>query len=648
MKSLVKWLLYSRNHNRCRRFLSPATCTKESFKMMSQRSRVESETCRVAVTQMTSVSDKEVNLSTCENLVKKAAAAGAQMVFLPEACDYIAESKEDSINMAESIHGPLVSKYRKLAASLGIWLSLGGLHIKEKEENKVSNTHLLIDDKGEIASTYKKTHLFSVHIPEKNLHLEESTYISKGEAIHPPVLTPVGNVALAICYDMRFPELSLIQRKLGAQILTFPSAFTVTTGLAHWEAILRGRAIETQCYVIAAAQSGQHNKKRSSYGHAMIVDPWGTVLNEISGGTDFAVADLDLNYLNKIRKDMPVMTHRRSDLYHICDISPPETPRLCDLLPMPTPYVSYQFGNVSVPGSCIFLKSRHSQAFVNKKPVVPGHVLVTPERPAKRLTDMKKTEICDLIQLTQIAVEVIIKEHEPETLQVAIQDGSAAGQTIEHVHIHVVPQSTASKEKLQGHEKNIKWRHTKEMEEEASKLRQVVIDNSSVLRNPLPCIFEPFEITVPTFPDGFRFGHLHIPEDFMIAKTKHSCTFVPPQPILHGHVCVASLQPSMNLREATADILTDLLLTVQVVQKHVLDICSSDTRSSTVIILQELQMDNNQHLQVHIIPRTEGDFPDNDDIYSAVTNVCGQSSCWSNTEQSRLLASAIRKAISAF
>ncbi|XP_068219814.1 nitrilase and fragile histidine triad fusion protein NitFhit [Palaemon carinicauda] len=591
---------------------------------------------------MTSISDKKENLATCEDLLKKAAAAGAKMVFLPEACDYIAKSKEESIEMAESIHGPLVTRYCNLASSLGIWLSLGGLHIKEKDENKVSNTHIVISDKGEIESTYKKTHLFSVHIPEKNLHLEESSYITSGGEIHPPVITPVGKVAMAICYDMRFPELSLIQRRLGAQILTYPSAFTVTTGIAHWETILRCRAIESQCYVIAAAQTGQHNEKRSSYGHSLIVDPWGKVLSEISEGTGIAVADIDLGYVEKIRKEMPVVKHRRSDLYHLFELPQPGSLRICDVLPMPSSYVSYQFGNVSVPGSCIFLKSLHSQAFVNKKPVTPGHVLVTPERSAKRFTDLTSSEICDIVQLTQIVLEIIIQEYEPENVQIALQDGPAAGQTIEHVHFHVVPLSMVTRKKLQGHEVSGKWRDVQVMEEEASKLRQIAINNRSNLFDKPPVIFKSFEITNSTLPKENQ-EQLHIPDNFLVAKSTHSCSFIAPNPVLPGHICVTTLQNYSSLREVPADVLTDLFLHVQLIQKNIEQI--QNTNSSTVIILESLQASSCQYPQVHIIPRVEGDLPCNDDIYSTVESFAVTSSDWPESDQSLLLVEKLRNLI---
>ena len=133
---------------------------------------------------------------------------------------------------------------------------------------------------------YSKTHLFDVEIPEQGIRLKESDYVSPGKDIVRPVETSIGRIGLGICYDLRFPEFSLALARSGAQILTFPSAFTVATGMAHWESLLRARAIESQCYVVAAAQTGRHNAKRSSYGRTMIVDPWGTVVASQPAGSD--------------------------------------------------------------------------------------------------------------------------------------------------------------------------------------------------------------------------------------------------------------------------------------------------------------------------------------------------------------------------
>ncbi|PIO67101.1 hydrolase, carbon-nitrogen family [Teladorsagia circumcincta] len=170
-----------------------------------------------------------------------------------------------------------------LAKQHGVWISLGGFHNKDSSEPSSMpwNSHVIIDDQGETRALYNKLHLFDLEIPGK-VRLMESEFSKSGSKMVPPVDTPIGRLGLSICYDLRFPELALWNRYKGAEILSYPSSFTLNTGLAHWEPLLRTRAIETQCYVIAAAQTGKHNDKRSSYGHSMVVDPWGAVVAQCS------------------------------------------------------------------------------------------------------------------------------------------------------------------------------------------------------------------------------------------------------------------------------------------------------------------------------------------------------------------------------
>ncbi|XP_076235129.1 ntrilase and fragile histidine triad fusion protein NitFhit [Calliopsis andreniformis] len=270
----------------------------------------------VAVCQMTSTNDKEKNLQTVNELTAKAKSRSACIAFFPEACDYLADNKKDTIAMAQPLSGPTVTNYKEIAKTHKIWLSLGGLHeAMSNTEQRISNTHVVINDEGEIVGTYRKAHLFDMENKNTGVRLMESDYVLPGNNIEPPITTPIGKLALSICYDMRFPELSLSLRNMGAQILTYPSAFTYQTGAAHWEILLRARAIETQCYVVAAAQTGTHNKKRVSWGHAMIIDPWGTVVAQCSDTTDIALAEIDLKLVQQIRENMPCENHRRTDLY---------------------------------------------------------------------------------------------------------------------------------------------------------------------------------------------------------------------------------------------------------------------------------------------------------------------------------------------
>ncbi|XP_061664447.1 deaminated glutathione amidase isoform X2 [Syngnathoides biaculeatus] len=176
---------------------------------------------------------------------------------------------------------------------------------------------------GEIVSTYRKCHLFDVELPEKGVSLNESAFTIPGDSLAAPVQTPVGQLGLGVCYDLRFPEFSLALRKSGADILTFPSAFTEATGAAHWEVLLRARAIENQCYVLAAAQVGRHHAKRSSYGHALAVDPWGAVIADCGGErAGVALVEVDLEKIRTVRGNMPLQKHRREAGFYASPESP--------------------------------------------------------------------------------------------------------------------------------------------------------------------------------------------------------------------------------------------------------------------------------------------------------------------------------------
>ncbi|ORX51906.1 carbon-nitrogen hydrolase [Hesseltinella vesiculosa] len=266
-----------------------------------------------AVGQFCATSFVEANTKICCGLIKKAAERGAKMLFLPEASDFIAESKEQALSLASN--HVFIQGVQQAAKDANIWVSVGFHEQCHEDTQRLFNTQIVMNDNGSVVAHYRKIHLFDVDI-KNGPRLMESESTIAGDSLVPPVKTPLGQVGLQICYDVRFSELSIAQRRLGADVLTFPSAFTVKTGMAHWETLLRARAIETQCYVMAAAQIGQHNPKRASYGHAMIVDPWGTVLGQCADtqeGLAFGVVDLD--YLGRIRQEMPVMTHRRPDQY---------------------------------------------------------------------------------------------------------------------------------------------------------------------------------------------------------------------------------------------------------------------------------------------------------------------------------------------
>lgn len=268
---------------------------------------------RIAVAQMTSTHEVEKNFETCRALVAQAAERGARLVSLPENFAFLGEKDGDVRGFKRPLESDLVKRYRALAVEHHVWLSLGGFAESGPDDEHAYNAHLLVDDAGELKSVYRKLHLFDVDLPDGTA-LRESNGIAAGNELV-VADSPVGKLGLSICYDLRFPELYLSLTQRGAGVLLIPAAFTAPTGKAHWEPLLRARAIENQCYVAAAAQFGRHNARRESHGHAMIVDPWGAVIARASDGTGVAVADVDPAYIAKVRGRIPVMQHRRPEVY---------------------------------------------------------------------------------------------------------------------------------------------------------------------------------------------------------------------------------------------------------------------------------------------------------------------------------------------
>ncbi|EIT72710.1 carbon-nitrogen hydrolase [Aspergillus flavus] len=267
-----------------------------------------------AVGQLCSTASMTANLAQCQILVRKAVAAGARALFLPEATDYIGSSPAETVSLARSVHdSEFVLGLQKEAVQSNLHINVG-IH-EPSPDGRVKNTLIWINEKGIITQRYQKVHLFDVELKGGPV-LKESASVEKGMEILPPFETPVGHVGLAICFDLRFPEISLALKRQNAQLITYPSAFTVPTGKAHWETLLRARAIETQSYVIAAAQAGPHNEKRRSYGHSMIVNPWGEIVAQLGDEyrePQIAFADIDLDLLAKVRREIPLL--RRTDIY---------------------------------------------------------------------------------------------------------------------------------------------------------------------------------------------------------------------------------------------------------------------------------------------------------------------------------------------
>jgi predicted amidohydrolase len=263
-----------------------------------------------AVCQMRSTSDAAANLRQAEELIRTAAARGARVVATPENTDYLGPHGE-KVRRAEPIDGPTPARFAALARELGIHLLLGSFAERGPDERRCFNTSLLFGPDGARLAAYRKIHLFDVDVPGGVTFRESDTVAPGAEPV--VVATPLATIGLSICYDLRFGELYRTLVARGAEVLTIPSAFTAATGKAHWETLVRARAIETQCWVLAPGQHGAHDDGglRESHGQSMIVDPWGQVVAQVPDGVGFAVAEIDLARVERVRRAVPVAAHRR-------------------------------------------------------------------------------------------------------------------------------------------------------------------------------------------------------------------------------------------------------------------------------------------------------------------------------------------------
>jgi predicted amidohydrolase len=266
---------------------------------------------RVGAIQMRAVGDRTANLATCATLTGQAAREGAQLVVLPECFSFLGRGEGDKLAIAEVLDGtgPTLSALRELATRHGVWLIGGGTpEVVPGDPRRTYNTAVVIDPRGELVARYRKIHLFDVDIPG-GATLRESDATRAGDEI---VVVDIGGarVGLTICYDVRFPELyRRLVKDRGAEVVLLPAAFTAHTGAAHWHLLLRARAVENQAWIVAAAQWGQHNEKRQSFGHSLVVDPWGTVVGELPSGDGVVHATLDGETVEKRRGQMPCLTH---------------------------------------------------------------------------------------------------------------------------------------------------------------------------------------------------------------------------------------------------------------------------------------------------------------------------------------------------
>ena len=266
---------------------------------------------RAAAIQLNSNQEKDRNLGIADRLLREAAADGAELLVLPEKFNVLG-SPEDLHAGAEPVPGPTTEWAGELCRELGVWLVAGSIVERVAGEEKLRNTSALIDPDGQIRATYRKIHMFDVEVG--GVTYRESDAEAPGDEV---VVADVGGLELgmAVCYDLRFPELFRIMAVRGARAFSLPAAFTVPTGRAHWEILVRARAIENQAFVIAAGQIGRHPPDHESYGHSMIVDPWGEVLAQAPDEQCFVAADLDLDAQREVREKLPSLANRRPQAY---------------------------------------------------------------------------------------------------------------------------------------------------------------------------------------------------------------------------------------------------------------------------------------------------------------------------------------------
>ena len=261
-----------------------------------------------AAVQMLASNDKAANLDEARRGIRTAASQGARVIVLPEVFIWRGNKNEER-ESAEAIPGPTSQELARLARELSIYL-LGGSILEEiPGSDKAYNTSLLFGPEGDLLASYRKIHLFNVELKD-GVSVRESATRQFGEAAV-VAKTELCRMGLSVCYDLRFPELYRALVTQGAEIVFVPSAFTAYTGQAHWEPLLRARAIENQVYVIAPDQFGKSTKSFETYGHSMIVDPWGKILAELPDGPGIVIAEIDLDYLAKVRTELPALAHRK-------------------------------------------------------------------------------------------------------------------------------------------------------------------------------------------------------------------------------------------------------------------------------------------------------------------------------------------------
>jgi len=265
---------------------------------------------RIALFQSCTGIDPAANAHALVAAIEEAASGGAAMLFTPEMSGLLdRDAQRAAANLHTEDDDPVLAACREAAGRAGLWLHLGSLAVRTNEQ-KLANRTFVIDPMGAVRARYDKIHLFDVDLPTGESWRESAVY-RPGEGAVVVDGTPVGRLGLAICYDVRFPALFSRLAEAGAETVAVPAAFTVPTGRAHWEVLLRARAIETGAFVVAAAQSGRHADGRETYGHSLAVSPWGEVLLDLGEGTGVGFADIELSRVEDVRRRIPSLSHRR-------------------------------------------------------------------------------------------------------------------------------------------------------------------------------------------------------------------------------------------------------------------------------------------------------------------------------------------------
>jgi predicted amidohydrolase len=264
----------------------------------------------VACVQTNTTREPLENVERVSPMIREAAARGARLITTPEIVGMLEPKRDLALAKArpEETHEVLAA-FRGLAAELGVWLLVGSISIKVSDD-KLANRSFLLDDRGNVVARYSKIHMFDVQVGDGQTYRESNTYQSGEEAVIAE--TPWGRMGMTICYDIRFPYLYRTLAQAGAQVLFAPAAFTKVTGEAHWHVLQRARAIETGCFVISAAQTGEHAEGRRTYGHSVIVDPWGRVLADAGDAVGVITAEIDLDEVAAARGKIPSLTHDRA------------------------------------------------------------------------------------------------------------------------------------------------------------------------------------------------------------------------------------------------------------------------------------------------------------------------------------------------